>query len=395
MNFFRNSSLLIVATVVGLLLAEGVLRLYLKATADILPAGCRKEDKVLHHGLTSKQSCQFKTNEWDVMYRINSLGMRDKEYSSIKPQGTFRILLLGDSFAEGYGVEESASYQNQLERLLNDRYPQINVEVINAGVQSYSPVLEYIYLLKVGLTFDPDLIFVNVDVTDFSDERRYQTFAKGDVFSQEGSETGEIVWEQAPLFAKPIPSVTWLPFIPTPVKWWLHQHSRVYDVTIDTLKRKLYPNTFKAQIDFTPNDPETDAFVIMREGSEGEKLWEDFQKSVMRIKTITNQKGIPTVFFMHPHGHQVAPDEWAEGRRAWAFEENKVYPTNVQERLGEWGAAEGLDVVNLVPPFKEAAGEEAKLFFPVDGHLTEAGHNVIAQALFLFVEQGGFVDLLQ
>ena len=44
------------------------------------------------------------TPEFSVEIAINSAGLRDSEYAQAKEPGVRRILLFGDSFAEGWGL---------------------------------------------------------------------------------------------------------------------------------------------------------------------------------------------------------------------------------------------------------------------------------------------------
>lgn len=44
-----------------------------------------------------------------------------------------RILIVGDSLTAGYGVEKSAAYPAQLQKLFEKEWPKSSVEVINAG----------------------------------------------------------------------------------------------------------------------------------------------------------------------------------------------------------------------------------------------------------------------
>lgn len=356
-------SLVFLGVFTALLLGELVVRLYLHLNADILPLACRRKDPILNHSLTPNTTCRFKTSEWDITYRINSLGLRDQEYSQQKPLGAYRILVLGDSFAEGYGVEESQTYQYLLEGKLNNSSSRLN-EVINAGVQSYSPTLEYLYLQKYGLALDPDLIILHLDLTDFSDEQRY---AAG----------------ESSLFQDTIPSVTWIPFLGQQVKWWLHQNSRLYDFSVKTLKKKLYPDLFPDQISFVPKDPFKDAFVILRDLNESEyiRLWQAITKNLLNIKQLLDEKNIKLILIMPPHGHQLSTQEWAKGRSRWQFAKDQIYSLRPQQDMQKFARENDLNYIDLIPAFQSGIGKK-RLFFPIDGHLTFAGHQLVAEALF-------------
>jgi len=65
---------------------------------------------------------------FDTRFTTNSRGLRDKEYSIVKPPNVIRIVVLGDSFTWGFGVNDNAIYTEILESMYE------NVEVINLGV---------------------------------------------------------------------------------------------------------------------------------------------------------------------------------------------------------------------------------------------------------------------
>lgn len=57
--------------------------------------------------------------EYEHEIRINSLGIRDKEYNVVKPPETYRILILGDSFIFNYGIPYGKDFASILEEKLN------------------------------------------------------------------------------------------------------------------------------------------------------------------------------------------------------------------------------------------------------------------------------------
>lgn len=122
------------------------------------------EDKYLFW----KFSPNWRGKRSGVSWNSNSFGLRDVEFPMKKPSNTFRILSLGESGACGTNVELGETYSKQLEKLLNrdNNNPELQFQVINAGMPSYTSFQGLIYLKRYGLKFQPDLImtyFVSSD----------------------------------------------------------------------------------------------------------------------------------------------------------------------------------------------------------------------------------------
>lgn len=86
---------------------------------------------------------------------FNSRGHRDKEHE-FKKNKKFRILILGDSFMWGVGVENHQRCTSILEDLLNDY--GIDSEVINLAHPGYGTDQEYLSYLNEGIQYSPDLV---------------------------------------------------------------------------------------------------------------------------------------------------------------------------------------------------------------------------------------------
>ena len=107
---------------------------------------------------------------------INSLGMRDREYTSKKPPGVFRILTLGDSHTFGWAVLEEETYPAVLEDLLLERAPGHRFEVMNLGVPGYNTVQEVQAFSRRAEELSPDMVIIHfvlndMDLPNFLSER--------------------------------------------------------------------------------------------------------------------------------------------------------------------------------------------------------------------------------
>jgi lysophospholipase L1-like esterase len=189
-----NLALALGSAVVALVLAEAFLRFqepYFRLTGDRAEwaLGRYQGHSVWHHWvrpnrLTGVVSLHAATNPDPIIYRSNSLGCRDdREFASPASQGTYRIVVLGDSFTEGYHREEG--FAGVLERRLNESGHLLRYEVINCGTSSYSPTLHYLRYRHQLSELRADEVIVNIDLTDvFDDNVRY----RNEVIFDEGGE---------------------------------------------------------------------------------------------------------------------------------------------------------------------------------------------------------------
>ena len=150
----RLVALLAFSLVATLLIAESAFALLLRAPLALLhvPGGLSSHLRgyYLHHDRVMAQAlpecavydpglfytlrpgaCHFRNREFDTTLRINSKGVRDAEDALIGPE----IIVLGDSFAMGWGVEQAEAFPQVLRRLAGRR-------VLNTGVPSYGTVRE-------------------------------------------------------------------------------------------------------------------------------------------------------------------------------------------------------------------------------------------------------------
>lgn len=93
-------------------------------------------------------------------FRTNSAGLRDIEYSRVKPRGTVRVAVIGDSFTMAEGVAIEDAYHSVLEQRLNALGDGRRYELINFGVAGYSLVQYSAVIRRRALDYDPDLILI-------------------------------------------------------------------------------------------------------------------------------------------------------------------------------------------------------------------------------------------
>jgi hypothetical protein len=83
----------------------------------------------------------FTEKEFSNAYFINSLGVRDTEEALIRPE----IVIIGDSFALGWGVNQEETFAKLLEQ-------KTKLKTLNTSIPSYGTVREMLMLGKVDIS---------------------------------------------------------------------------------------------------------------------------------------------------------------------------------------------------------------------------------------------------
>lgn len=93
------------------------------------------------------------------MSRLNNQGLRGEDFSRNKPNDTFRILVLGDSYTYGSGIREESTYSSFLQRKFGESGKK--VQVVNAGWPGAGMKDYYSFYRRDGVSMDPDVVVVS------------------------------------------------------------------------------------------------------------------------------------------------------------------------------------------------------------------------------------------
>ena len=153
-----NLSLLLAALVVAILSAEvAVSALYGRDfTRPVRPKAFMEYDSLLGWRKIPNAEGWLVTREYEVFESINSKGLRGPDRPYEKPHGKYRVLLLGDSFTEGYTAALDESVAHVLEQELNSDGSEC-FEVINGATNGYSTDQELLFFESEGVKYQPDL----------------------------------------------------------------------------------------------------------------------------------------------------------------------------------------------------------------------------------------------
>ena len=153
-KIITNFILVLISCLLALLIAELFSRivffksLLLNHTATHHKTFC-EYDELLGWKHKSNVNLTFVTPEYSSLLSFNEKGHRGPNIEYNNPDNKFRILILGDSFAEGYTVNFDDLFSEVLKRELEGLAGQ-DIEIINTGVGGYSTDQELLLFNSEG-----------------------------------------------------------------------------------------------------------------------------------------------------------------------------------------------------------------------------------------------------
>lgn len=290
--------------------------------------------------------------EFNTNVSINSKGLRDREYGYSKPDGTKRILCLGDSFTFGYGVRAEETFPKVLERSLNaGRMQSTKWEVINAGVCCAGTAHQLAYFDTEGQRYGPDIVVLCIcGRNDFTDNTRSWLYSVDD---------GKLVKHTAHvgLVARLRYTVRHLP-----------GYSFVFAKShlLTFVKRRL-ARCVAAGLAETPGDPASAAAADTR-------AFELTEHLLLALNNGCERRNCRLVVM-------VVPRSDAGG-----------HPEPVADLIASV-KKHGILYADLAPRFSEETRCGTENYYPLDGHWNAQGHRLAAQLLYGFlIDQGLVVD---
>lgn len=326
---------------------------------------------VYHHRLIpGKASITWLPGEYYTVVRANSLGLRGSELESPKRADSYRIVMLGDSFTMGKGVEEEETFSSRLAERLNSEalsLPHPRYEVVNAGIDSFSPLLEYLLLREEWGELDPDLVVLNFDMSDLVQDTYYQS----QVFY---TEAGELRGAST-------------------------RDGQSLDMSgYDGLGRWLNRNTFYTAMAFRwlfpPGEwvvahmatPELLRHTLAGSENDFDREWRLTLRNLHRIARMCAAREVPFVLSVYPWAHQVSPELSRTAMREF-LEPGYALGRRSVGTLRNFARAYDVPFLDATPAFRDRYSANPDLYYDLDLHWTPAGHEVMAEALEPVVAQ--------
>jgi hypothetical protein len=171
MRRFLNNAIVIAGSIVFALV---ILEFVVRATGfapDLPPQsidmaaqlkGARQFDPVLEDRYRPNGHAEIRSpyREFHVTYSFNELGLRDRPLPPRATDSARRILVLGNSFVEGWGVEFDDTFVQVAQRTLSSAATASNapVRLINAGIAGFGAAQSYLFARELIGKIEPDAV---------------------------------------------------------------------------------------------------------------------------------------------------------------------------------------------------------------------------------------------
>lgn len=323
--------------------------------------------------------------EYSTYVKFNSRGLRGPEVDYRKPENTFRILVLGDSFTAALQVPEAETFPRLLENQLRQRFPQTNIEVINAGVVGYGTDNALAYFVNEGYKYQPDLVllafFTGNDLTDniWYPLYRLEDGALLPVEPERPAERAAAWAQEGGLFWR--------------VRTYLYTHSRLYSVSIELLTLSAVQNlpglaqllTSLGLVEITQPLVNQGNFYVFRYLPP--EAWNATEALLLELKRQVAAHHSQMVVVILPDETEVSEQRRREIVSAYAhLVEGKITPgPPPAEQLAEILQQRHIPHLSLLPTLKNRQQNNEPLYYRYDGHWTPAGHRLAGQAIFNFL----------
>jgi lysophospholipase L1-like esterase len=329
----------------------------------------------------------------------NSLGMNDEEHPLEKPADTFRVLVLGDSFIQGFQVEQQQTASQVLEDYLNAEAERRQVEVLSGAVLGWSNGQQLLYYREQGRHFQPDLVLLTFFIgNDFKDNLpgNAATVRGWTCYAPYFTVCGDQLKPQALTYA---PGLSRLQTGCAPTQralinglGYLYQHSRLYQ-QLDPLLVSRYPRQVFGQgyispllALYTPTNNETEL----------RQAWEVTLNLIAQLQQEVQADGARFgVVVINPEevfSLRLQPEATLTSLISQSPDLAGVEIDLPNRRLAEFFEARGIQFLDLIEPMlAKQQQDQIPLYMKGDRHWTVEGNRVVAELIAQWLEQA---DLL-
>jgi lysophospholipase L1-like esterase len=305
-----------------------------REVAQVLRPGARGENR---------------TPEFHTTVRINQLGLRGAELPA-KAENSLRLLAVGDSFTLGLQVEENQHFAHLLGAQLSVTMGR-RVEVLNAGVDSYGTQAATILASRLAEPTEADGILLTFFLgNDFWDNANFHHIRRREVLLDPNlSLAGDLLGRWSVLYS----------------------HFRI-----------------RQQLRRLASEPRAqgrrqEELSVFQNAQALERLIGPSVDALAEFEETCETLELPCFLAVAPPAFAVDTQRASATLELFGLDSSTL-DLDAPARAVAEVTPQGIPVLDLAGALR--THREEKLYFTLDGHWTEAGHRVTAQALAPFLE---------
>lgn len=388
----QNVLLVVCGTLVGLAFAEGLVRVFWPAYGRVAKFHryvesergkfARYDRDLGWDGLENAEG----TFEWvDTRHAVrqNRFGYRGAAYD-YRRTGQKRMVVLGDSFTWGFGVENPQIFTSIMERQASSP-----LEIVNLGVSGYGTDQEYLLWRGKGHLWSPDRVVLMVTVfTDFfentvADAHGYSkplfqwTASGGFELSNVPVPPRLTSWDDGPSRVAPPRSL---------LADFLLAHSALANVVAGAALKSPAIRGYLETHDIVPArlaGYDWECFLYMGgANARAELSWATMFRLISELEADVTRRGADFSVVIIPSPAQVYPELWERFSRITSVPSGGGLAADIpSRRVREWCESKGIHVIDLLPVLRAEAVKNPYLYYPINRHWTADGHALVAKVL--------------
>jgi len=341
----------------------------------------KEYDPLLGWRKRKNATATYKRREYTVEVRMNSEGLRDPERSVEPPPDTFRVLALGDSFIEGYTVDQKETVTQRLEARLNQE--GCRAEVISGGTAGYSTDQEYLFYVSDGARYRPSLVLLFFFWNDVIYVDRQDYFGTPKPAFEMGG--GKLRIHRYPVKPRP-------PEANEAAETEDAPETEKGSVLLAMLRERLWVGAPEAhdalaRLGLWNPIPKVAPRLEMlvydhRDLAPVEDAWEKVGAILKALKAEVERRGSTLALVYIPGRHEIQESSWKATRQMYRLKDGDWRLTKVKDKVQGFGAALDIPVIDTGPALQAAEEPFNSTYFAFDGHWNARGHQVAAGAVY-------------
>lgn len=315
-----------------------------------------------------------------IRFRTNDDGLTPHTATRVRPEGSTRIMIVGDSGVVGRAVQPDETVNAQLQRQLE--VEGLVVDVVNAGVEGYSTDQALLLMERLLPLYRPDVVIYSLHPNDFGGIVSGTAYgnAKPHLAPAAGGELELIspAFEERKLKSRTRSGLR-----------NLIQRSAVY--------RLAQPLLFSIRSKFGAWEEELllgiDSDVLHYDEQALERLdWPLAAALIERMQASADSHGARFLFYLHPELTAVWEPFIEQARARKGIEDRPYDRYALEHRLAAIADEQGIAFCPLVAAFLADPGRGPFHLLPRDYHCNPVGYELTAERIITFLLQNGFLE---